>query len=693
MLERNDGKEEINPVFAMLDSGARGSKDQIRQLAGMRGLMAKPSGEIIERPILASFREGLSVLEYFISSHGARKGLADTALKTADSGYMTRKLVDAAHDVICVEPDCGTVNGIWVKAIMEGDEEMVALEDRIAGRFSVDDIHDPLGDDRDSLICAAGEELTPEIVARILDVGIERVHIRSVLTCESERGICAKCYGRNLATGDLPNEGDPLGIIAAQSIGEPGTQLTMRTFHYGGTATAQFRQPEIKARTGGILRLAEVRCVEQKEGGLVVLNKNGFAVLESKDGLEVERYELIPGAVISKQEGQKVRKNEVFVRWDPYNVPIITKTAGRLQYRDLIEGVTMKREVSEVSGSEETTVLEHREDLHPQLVILGEDGEMVDHYSLPANAHIMVDENTTVHAGETLARTPRQSTRTKDITGGLPRVAELFEARRPKEAAEIARIDGVVELGKISRGKRSIIIRDPENDQVEDHTIPAGKRVAVFNGDFVRKGQPLTDGAVVPQEILEVCGPQDLQEYLVNEVQEVYRLQGVEINDKHIEIIVRQMMRKVRITEPGTTQFLFGESVDRRAFLDENSRVMAEGGQPAEAQPILLGITKASLETDSFISAASFQDTTRVLTEAATLGKSDPLHGFKENVIMGHLIPAGTGYATTKRIRLEGALPPEGEEGADGEAVAVDVAAAERSAAEKTAEAKRLLDL
>ncbi|MBT3379445.1 MAG: DNA-directed RNA polymerase subunit beta' [Lentisphaerae bacterium] len=698
-LEQNAGQEEINPVFAMLDSGARGSKDQIRQLAGMRGLMAKPSGEIIERPILANFREGLSVLEYFISSHGARKGLADTALKTADSGYMTRKLVDVAHDVICVEEDCGTVNGIWVRAIREGDEDMVPLVDRIVGRYSVDDIHDPLATDaEESLIVGAGEEVTPEVALRIVDVGVERVHIRSVLTCESEEGICSTCYGRNLATGELPHEGDALGIIAAQSIGEPGTQLTMRTFHYGGTASASFRQPVIKARVGGILRLEEVRCVEQKDGSFVVLNRNGFAVLEKEeDGelIEVERHELIPGAVISTPEGGTVSIDEIFVRWDPYHIPIITKTSGHLEYRDLIEGVTMKREVTG-SGTEEVTVLEHREDLHPQLVICDAAGEALDHYSLPAGAYIMVDEGQEVSASDTLARTPRQSVRTKDITGGLPRVAELFEARRPKEAAEIARIDGIVELGNIVRGKRTVMIRDPENDQVEEHTIPAGKRVVVFNGDFVRKGQPLTDGAVVPHEILEVCGPQDLQEYLVNEVQEVYRLQGVEINDKHIEIIVRQMMRKVRITEPGTTGFLFGESVDRRQFLDENMRVLAEGGQPAEAQPILLGITKASLETESFISAASFQDTTRVLTEAATLGRVDFLRGFKENVIMGQLIPAGTGYRKLTNVVLEKAAPPEPSvEEANAALEAEELAGAKtgKSAADKTAEARRLLDL
>jgi DNA-directed RNA polymerase subunit beta' len=693
VLEKNEEKDEINPVFAMLDSGARGSKDQVRQLAGMRGLMAKPSGEIIERPILSNFREGLSVLEYFISSHGARKGLADTALKTADSGYMTRKLVDVAHDVICVEHDCGTVNGIWVKAIREGEEDMVPLEDRIIGRFSVDDIHDPLAElAENDLVVAAGGEITPEIAQRIIDLGIERVHIRSVLTCESDRGICCKCYGRNLATGQLPKIGDALGIIAAQSIGEPGTQLTMRTFHYGGTAAASFKEPFHRARLGGTLRLEDVRAVEQRDGSFIVLNKNGRAILENEDGVEVESYELIPGAVINVPEGGTVSEDDVFVRWDPYNVPIITKSSGSLEFRDLIEGVTMKREVSDVSGLEETTVMEHREDLHPQLVILNDQGDIVDHYSLPAGAHIMVQEGVAVNAGETLARTPRQSVRTKDITGGLPRVAELFEARRPKEAAEIARIDGIVELGKIVRGRRTITIRDPENDQVEDHVIPAGKRVVVFNGDFVRKGDQLTDGAVVPHEILEVCGPQDLQEYLVNEVQEVYRLQGVEINDKHIEIIVRQMMRKVRITEPGTTGFLYGEAVDRRDFLDENSRVVGEGGQPAEAQPILLGITKASLATESFISAASFQDTTRVLTEAATFGRVDFLRGFKENVIMGHLIPAGTGYRGVMDPTLVKVAPETGEEGEE-EGGERALEADEQRAADRTAEAKRLLDL
>mgnify|MGYP006282192943 FL=1 len=690
ILEENRFSEEINPVFAMLDSGARGSKDQIRQLAGMRGLMAKPSGEIIERPILSNFREGLTVLEYFISSHGARKGLADTALKTADSGYMTRKLVDVAQDVICVERDCGTVNGISVRPIREGDEETVPLSDRIIGRFSADDIHDPLapsGEER--LLVGAGEEITAEVAETIADRGIEEVHIRSVLSCECGRGVCALCYGRNLATGELPEEGEALGIIAAQSIGEPGTQLTMRTFHVGGTAAASAKQPVMKARNGGYLRLEEARYVEQQDGNWVILSKDGAAVIENEEGVELERHQLVPGTVLTRREGDKIKKSETFGRWDPYNVPIITKTSGRIEYRDLIEGVTLRREVSQASSREEVTVMEHREDLHPQLVVLDEKGEMLDHYSLPGGAHIMVEEGQTIEAGQTVARTPRQTVRTKDITVGLPRVAELFEARRPKEAAEIARIDGIVELGKVARGRRTVTIRDLENNEAEEHVVPVAKRITVFNGDFVRKGQPITDGSVVPHELLEVCGPQELQTYLVNEVQEVYRLQGVEINDKHIEIIVSQMMRKVRITDPGSTSFLYGESVDRTRFLEINARVVAEGGQPAEAQPILLGITKASLETDSFISAASFQDTTRVLTESATLGRVDVLRGFKENVIMGQLIPAGTGYEMCRTFSLEKTVP-EPTQPAD-EAVATEQdQAGERS---RSAEARRVLDI
>ncbi len=651
-LERNEERTELNSVWAMFDSKARGSRNQISQLAGMRGLMAKPSGEIIERPIISNFREGLSVLEFFISSHGARKGLADTALKTADSGYMTRKLVDVAHDVICIEDDCLTTQGIYVSAIREGDEEMLPLQERIVGRYSADDIRDPLGDGK-TYIVKAGEEITHDVADKIVDVGIDRVMIRSVLTCRSKGGVCAKCYGRNLATDGRTQEGDAIGIIAAQSIGEPGTQLTMRTFHYGGVASSEFKRPFIKARQGGILKLEDARTVRGSDGKLIVLNKTARAILLDADGFEQESHQLVAGAVLSKDEGDKIRTNETFAKWDPYNLSIITEFGGKVQFLDLVEGITMKEEKNPATGKKEITVLEHRDDLFPQVLIVDKNGDMLAHYNLPAGAHLMVKDGRKVSAGDTLARTPRQSARTKDITGGLPRVAELFEARKPKDAAEIAKIDGRVEMSKPEKGKRRLIIRDPETDSVEEHTIPASKHIVVYDGDFVHKGQPLTGGAVVPQEILEVCGPQDLQEYLVNEIQEVYRLQGVEINDKHIEVIVRQMLQKVRILDPGDTALLYGEQVERQLFLDENAKTLAEGGKPAEAQPILLGITKASLETDSFISAASFQDTTRILTDAATLGKIDELNGFKENVIMGHLIPAGTGYKKHRNFTLK----------------------------------------
>ena len=650
-LESNDGREEINPIWAMLDSGARGSKDQIRQLGGMRGLMAKPSGDIIESPIISNFREGLTVLEYFISTHGARKGLADTALKTADSGYMTRRLVDVAHDVICVEADCGTVNGITVKAIREGNKDTVPLEDRIIGRFSVDEIFDF----RDGkVLVGAGEEITAAIAHRIVEMGQERVRIRSVLTCESDGGVCCKCYGRNLATGEMPYEGDALGIIAAQSIGEPGTQLTMRTFHFGGTATATFNQSSFKASKTGTLRLLEVHPVQTEDGNYVVLGKSGHFIIEDENGNELESNDLYIGSTLLKTEGETVHAGEEFVHWDPYNIPIISKNAGTVEYHDLIEGVTMKRGLNSQSGTEEIIVLEHSDDLHPTIIVKDPDtGDPIDSHNLPADARIVVEDGRKVKVGEILAKTPRQASRTKDITGGLPRVAELFEARRPKEAAEIAKIDGVVSIDKPSKGKRNIKVKDLETEVEIDYVISADKRIVVFDGDYVRKGTPLTDGSVVLSEMLEICGPQELQAHLVNEVQQVYRLQGVEINDKHIEIIVRQMMRKVRITNPGHTRFLINEAIDKREFKEENKRVLEEGGEPAEAQEMLLGITKASLATDSFISAASFQDTTRILTDAATRGRIDTLHGFKENVIMGHLIPAGTGYHKVRNVVLK----------------------------------------
>ena len=649
-LEHNEGRKELNPVYLMVDSGARGNRQQVRQLAGMRGLMAKPSGEIIERPITSNFREGLTVLEYFISTHGARKGLADTALKTADSGYLTRKLVDAAQDVIINAEDCGTVNGIVVRSIYEGDEEVVDLGQRIIGRASCETIADPV--DKKKKIVKANQLIDEKIAADLQRIGVESLKIRSVLTCECGRGVCAMCYGRNLATGQFVKMGEAVGIIAAQSIGEPGTQLTMRTFHIGGTASQTFKQPIIKAKNDGTVRFNDLRTVQALDGSWIVLNKNGSISVHNKEGRELERYNVVIGSMISKADEAAVKKGETFVQWDPYNVPILTDKSGKVEFRDMIAGVTIKRDVDEATGLMGTVIIEHKEDLHPQVVIVGEKKEVLASYSIPAGAHVIVEEGNKVRAGALLAKTPRKVAKTKDITGGLPRVAELFEARRPKDAAEIAKIDGIVEMGGTVRGKRRLILKDADTGSEEEHLIPLTKHIIVFKGDFVKKGQQLTEGPVVPHEILEVCGPQDLQEHLVNEVQEVYRLQGVEINDKHIEIIVRQMLRKVKITDPGDTSLLWGDQVDKLDFEEENKKVVEKGGKPAEAVPVLLGITKASLETDSFISAASFQDTTRVLTEAATLGKVDKLRGFKENVIMGHLIPAGTGFAGHREIKL-----------------------------------------
>jgi DNA-directed RNA polymerase subunit beta' len=648
-LEHNDGRKELNPVFLMVDSGARGNRQQVKQLAGMRGLMAKPSGEIIERPITSNFREGLSVLEYFISTHGARKGLADTALKTADSGYLTRKLVDASQDVIINEIDCGTVNGIVVRSIYEGDEEVVDLATRIIGRVSCETVVDPVTKKK---VVKANQLIDETVAAAIEKVGVESLKIRSVLTCECGRGVCAHCYGRNLATGQFVKLGEAVGIIAAQSIGEPGTQLTMRTFHIGGTASQTFKQPIIKAKNDGVVQFNDLRTVQSLDGNWIALNKNGSITLHNEEGREIERYNIVIGSVISVADGGTVKKGETFVQWDPYNVPILTDKSGKIEFRDMIAGVTIKREVDEATGLMGTVIIEHKEDLHPQIVIVGDDGDVAASYSIPAGAHVIVEANHKIRAGALLAKTPRKVAKTKDITGGLPRVAELFEARRPKDAAEIAKIDGIVEIGGTVRGKRKLILKDTETGSEEEHLIPLTKHIIAFKGDFVKKGQQLTEGPVVPHEILEVCGPQDLQEHLVNEVQEVYRLQGVEINDKHIEIIVRQMLRKVKITDPGDTSLLWGDQIDKLDFERENAAVVKQGGKPAEATPVLLGITKASLETDSFISAASFQDTTRVLTEAATLGKIDKLRGFKENVIMGHLIPAGTGFPAVREIKL-----------------------------------------
>ncbi|MCE9614137.1 MAG: DNA-directed RNA polymerase subunit beta' [Lentisphaerae bacterium] len=655
-IEENHGSQETNPVFMMVDSKARGSRQQIRQLAGMRGLMAKPSGEIIERPIVANFREGLSVLEYFISTHGARKGLADTALKTADAGYLTRKLVDVAQDVIVSEQDCNTVNGIDATAISEGDEELVSLSSRILGRTSVNDLVDPLNSE---VIVRSGEEIDEDACDRITSVGLERIRVRSVLTCESRRGICARCYGRDLSTGKLAEVGTAVGIIAAQSIGEPGTQLTMRTFHIGGTASAVFKQPQINVKRNGLVRYHDLRAVQNAEGQFVVLNKNGAVSLHDDTGHEIERYTMPMGAIVRVADGGSIASGKCLAEWDPYSVPVLAEQEGVVSFHDFVENVSVKKEVDEATGLRGTVVLETKEDLHPQIIVRREaGGEVLGFYSIPAGAHVVVKEASRVLAGELLAKTPRKESKTKDITGGLPRVAELFEARQPKDAAEIAKIEGVVDFGPNQRGRRCLIIRDETTGATEEHLIPMGKHIVVFKGDHVHKGQQLTEGPIVPQEILDVCGPQELQGYLVNEVQQVYRLQGVEINDKHIETIVRQMLRKVTVTNPGDTEFLWGEQVMKQRFIEVNEAAIAEGKRPAEATPALLGITKASLETESFISAASFQDTTRVLTDAATLGRVDTLRGFKENVIMGHLIPGGTGFPMHRNIKLVPLVEP-----------------------------------
>ncbi len=643
MIEHNDGKGKASPLFMMVDSGARGNKSQIKQLGGMRGLMSKPSGEIIERPIISNFREGLSVLEYFISTHGARKGLSDTALKTADSGYMTRKLVDVAQDVIVTEQDCGTANGITVVPIMDGDEEAASLASRIYGRVSCEQIKDPVSGE---IIIKIDDMISEKQAEAAERIGLQKLKIRSVLTCESERGCCSQCYGLNLATGKQVKIGEAVGIIGAQSIGEPGTQLTMRTFHVGGVASSTFKQPIIKAKNGGTLVYKDLRTVQASDGKWVVLNKNGTLSIRDKGGLELESHNIVIGSEISTKDGETVKKGETIVTWDPYNVPILTEKGGKVEFRDMISGITVTSETDKETGKKGMVVTEHKEDLHPQVVILDETTkEIRASYSIPVGAHLSVKEGEIVAGGAQLARTPRKVARTKDITGGLPRVAELFEARKPKDACVISKINGIVSFGGNVRGKKKVIITDPDSGEQVDHLVPMGRHIIVTDGDVVKRGDQITEGPVSPEDLLEACGAQELQEHLVNEVQSVYRVQGVEINDKHIEVIIRQMLRKVKITEPGdATQYLWGDQVDRSEFKRVNADIIANGGKPAEAEPVLLGITKASLETDSFISAASFQDTTRVLTEASTLGRIDYLTGFKENVIMGHLIPAGTGF-------------------------------------------------
>ena len=654
-------QEAFNPIFMMADSGARGSSQQIRQLGGMRGLMAKPSGEIIETPITANFREGLTVLQYFISTHGARKGLADTALKTANSGYLTRRLVDIAQDVIIYEIDCGTHDGIIVSALVEGGEVIQPLEERVLGRLAAEDIRDPVTGE---IIVSRNEEINEERTKAIVEAGVDRVKIRSVLTCQAPRGVCQACYGRDLARGRLVEKGEPVGVIAAQSIGEPGTQLTMRTFHIGGTASKVVEQTVLEAKHAGRIKFmsfdakknADVHnagiAVKNKEGEWVVMNRNAKIAIVDESGREREKYPVVYGAKIKIKDGDKVDLAQKLVEWDPYSLTILTEVGGKVAFGDIVEGVTMKDEFDEVTGLSRKVIIEHSgQTLRPRVSIKDDSGKTakvagganVARYLLPVGAHIFVEKGQDVHPGDVLAKIPRETTKTKDITGGLPRVAELFEARKPKEQAVISEIDGEVSYGGFVKGQRKVLVDNKMGD-VKEYFIPKGKHVNVHEGDWVRAGEPLMDGSANPHDILDVLGPNELQKYLVDEVQDVYRLQGVSINDKHIEIIVRQMLRKVRIEDPGDTEFLPGSQVSKALFERENERVLEKNGKPALGKPVLLGITKAALTTDSFISAASFQETTRVLTEAAINGREDNLLGLKENVIVGRLIPAGSGF-------------------------------------------------
>ena len=656
----------FNPIFMMADSGARGSKDQIKQLAGMRGLMAKPQkkitgqiGEIIESPITANFREGLTVLEYFISTHGARKGLADTALKTADAGYLTRRLVDVAQDIIINEQDCGTIMGVNIGALKEGEEIIQSLQDRLLGRVTLEEVYNPLTDE---LIVATGEEITEEAAEAIEESGIESVLIRSVLTCESRRGVCAKCYGRNLASGRMVTLGEAVGVVAAQSIGEPGTQLTLRTFHIGGTAARIAEQSKVTAKSDGFVSFESLKTVTNADGEKVVISRNGEIYLKDAEERIRYRYSVPYGAILKVKDGNEVEKETSIFEWDPYTNTIVSEAGGKAHFSDLIENLTFREELDETSGLRQRVIIEQREKaLRPHIHIRGSGGRRVASYPMPTGAHLAVHDGDSIHAGTILAKIPREISKTRDITGGLPRVAELFEARHPKEPAVVSEIDGVVEFGKIVRGAQQIIAHGDQGE-VKEYLIPHGKHMRVHGEDRVSAGERLCEGPIDPHDVLKIKGVNAVQEYLLNEIQEVYRLQGVKINDKHIEVIVRQMLQKVRVEDVGDTDFLEGEQVDKIRFQEENERVLAEGGEPATFQPMLLGITKASLSTDSFISAASFQETTRVLTEAAVHGKTDTLLGLKENVIIGRLIPAGTGLEVYRNVEiLEEEIPAEAE--------------------------------
>ncbi len=641
----------LNPIYIMADSGARGSKQQIRQLSGMRGLMAKPSGEIIETPITANFREGLNVLQYFISTHGARKGLADTALKTADSGYLTRRLCDVAQDVIVSESDCGTTEGIYVEPIIESGEIIEPLRDRIVGRVAQEDQLDFEG----NVIVGVNEEITEALASRIQASGSDRVKIRSVLTCESKRGVCVLCYGRNLATGRLVERGEAVGIISAQSIGEPGTQLTMRTFHIGGTATRVSEQSTQDAKSDGFAHYIGLQSVKNEKGELIAMNRAGIIAVHDEKNREKERYPVVYGAKILVKDGDAVKTNQILLEWDPYTFSILTETSGIIHFKDLVESVTMAEQVDEVTGMSQLVVVDSPDEKRQPMIQVKAEGSRADtkKYLMPTHAHLMVRDGDTVHAADVLAKIPRETTKTKDITGGLPRVVELFEARKPRDPAIMAEINGIVRFGEVVKGQRRIYVVGDDGEERE-YSIPRGVHINVQEGERLKAGDPLMDGPRNPHDILAVLGEKELQKYLVNEIQEVYRLQGVNINDKHLEVISRQMMRWIKVEDIGDTEFLPEEVVDRFKFRAENQRVLEAGGRPAEGKAVLLGITKASLSTDSFISAASFQETTRVLTEAAINGKVDYLRGLKENVIMGRLVPAGTGMEYYRRVKIAG---------------------------------------
>jgi DNA-directed RNA polymerase subunit beta' len=655
----------FNSIFIMADSGARGSQQQMRQLAGMRGLMAKPSGEIIETPITTNFREGLSVLQYFISTHGARKGLADTALKTANSGYLTRRLVDVSQDTIISEFDCGTRQGAEMMPLIEGGEIIERLGDRILGRVVLEDVVDPYTGE---VLCPQHSEITEDNVKVLDNAGIDRVKIRSVLACETRRGICSLCYGRDLARGIMVNIGEAVGVIAAQSIGEPGTQLTMRTFHIGGVGQIRTEQSAIEARNEGTIKLNTVQLVKKKEHW-VVMSRQGELVVVDEIGRERERYGLQYGARLMVQDGARVKAGQVLAEWDPFAMPIVVEVSGYVKYGDIVDGVTMQESLDEVTGLSRKQIIESKDaDSRPRITLKDADGNTVQlpggpasgeaRYFLPVDSNILVNDGDFIEAGDVIAKIARETTKTKDITGGLPRVAELFEARKPKDHAVICEIDGVVHFGKDTKGKRKVLVV-PEVGDPAEYLIPKGKHLSVREGDRVRAGEALMDGPANPHDILKVLGERALAKYLVDEIQEVYRLQGVRINDKHIEVIVRQMLRRVSVSDAGDTNFLIEEHVEKHIFEEENERVIVAGGQPAKGDALLLGITKASLSTESFISASSFQETTKVLTEASINGRVDYLRGLKENVIMGRLIPAGTGLGAYKRLTVDVSVEDE----------------------------------